>query len=121
MAHYFAFGCFLLLGVAGSLAARTGYRGGVPDRANGYEVPARVASDPVLRARANGLVAFWCTGSALLSFAALVPLGRVVLRGGSGSLSTPGLVALALYGLVVVVVGAYPFERIKHLGVSAER
>jgi hypothetical protein len=30
-------------------------------------------------------------------------------------------VVLALYGLAVVIVGAYPFEKIKSLGRSAER
>ncbi|MEV7915228.1 hypothetical protein [Streptomyces griseus] len=42
MAHLFIFGCFLLLGVASSLAAGTGYRGTVCDRPVGYEIPAEV-------------------------------------------------------------------------------
>lgn len=112
----FIFGCFLLLGVASSLAARTGYRGRVCDRSDGYEVPAAVRSDPVLRQRANSLVAFWCTGAAALSFAPLVPIGSVILGDGGQSVSTWGLVVFALHGLAVVVIGAYPFEKIKHLG-----
>ncbi|MFP3992485.1 hypothetical protein U9R90_34450 [Streptomyces sp. E11-3] len=121
MAYIFIFGCFLLLGVASSLAARVGYRGTVCDRSDGYEVSAEVKSDPALRKRANGLVAFWCTGAAALSFAALVPIGSVVLSGGGKSVSTWGLVVFALYGLAVVTLGAYPFEKIKHLGRPAER
>lgn len=121
MAYMFIFGCFLLLGVVSSLAARIGYRGKVCDRSDGYEVPAEVKSDPILRKRANGLVAFWCTGAAVLSFAPLVPIGSVILSDGGKSVSTWGLVVFALYGLAVVIVGAYPFEKIKQLGRSAER
>ncbi|MEV5463098.1 hypothetical protein [Streptomyces sp. NPDC002788] len=121
MAYIFIFGCFLLLGVASSLAARTGYRGKVCDRSDGYEVPAEVKSDPRLRKRANDLVAFWCTGAAVLSFAPLGPIGTVIMSGGGRTVGTWGLVVLALYGLAVVIVGAYPFEKIKSLGRSAER
>ncbi|MFV0134934.1 hypothetical protein ACLGIH_17145 [Streptomyces sp. HMX87] len=121
MAYMFLFGCFLLLGVAGSLAARVGYRGKVCDRSDGYEVPAEVKADPVLRRRANGLVAFWCTGAAVLGFAPLVPIGSVILSDGGKSVSTWGLVVFALHGLAVVIVGAYPFEKIKHLGKAAGR
>ncbi|ELS56623.1 hypothetical protein [Streptomyces viridochromogenes] len=121
MAYMFIFGCFLLLGVASSLAARVGYRGKVCDRSDGYEVPAEVKSDPILRKRANSLVAFWCTGAAALSFAPLVPIGNVILSDGGKSVSTWGLLVFALYGLAVVIVGAYPFEKIAHLGESVER
>ncbi|MCX4652188.1 MULTISPECIES: hypothetical protein [Streptomyces] len=121
MAYLFLFGCFLLLGVAGSLAARVGYRGKVCDGSVGYEVPAAVKSDPALRKRANDLVAFWCTGAAILSFAPLVPLGSVILSGGGKAVSTWGLVAFAAYGLVIATVGGYPFEKIKQLGASVER
>ncbi|MBV7248430.1 MULTISPECIES: hypothetical protein [Streptomyces] len=121
MAHLFIFGCFLLLGVASSLAAGTGYRGTVCDRSVGYEIPAEVTSDPKLRSRANSLVAFWCTGAAILSLAPLVVIGSAALRDGGTSVSTWGLVAFAAYGLVVVTVGAYPFEKIKQLGAPAER
>ncbi|MEU0160324.1 hypothetical protein ABZ154_16160 [Streptomyces sp. NPDC006261] len=118
MAHLFIFGCFLLLGVVSSLAARIGYRGAVCDRSAGYEVPAEVKSDPALRGRANSLVAFWCTGAAMLSLAPVVALGSVILGDGDTSVSTWALVVFAAYGLVVVMVGAYPFEKIKHLGES---
>ncbi|WP_097867803.1 hypothetical protein [Streptomyces sp. rh34] len=121
MTHLFLFSCFLLLGVASSLAARIGYRGEVCDRSVGYEVPAEVKSDPALRNRANSLVAFWCTGAAILSLAPLVALGSAVLGDGGTSVSTWGLVAFAAYGLVVVTVGAYPFEKIKQLGGPAGR
>ncbi|WP_240967531.1 hypothetical protein [Streptomyces composti] len=76
-------------------------------------------ADPRLRKRANELVAFWCTGAAALSFAALVPVGTVVLRGAGGAISTWGLVVSAGYGMAVVTVGACPFEKIKHLGGAA--
>lgn len=121
MAHLFLLGCFALLGAAASLAARAGYRGQVCDRFAGYEVPAAVRSDPALRKRADDLVAFWCTGAAVLGFAPLVPLGSVLLSGGGASVSTWGLVALAAYALVVVTVGGYPFEKIKQLADSAAR
>ncbi|MGQ4729820.1 hypothetical protein ACUN3E_19365 [Streptomyces sp. Ju416(a)] len=121
MAHLFIFGCFLLLGVASSLAALAGYRGTVCDRSVGYEVPAEVTSDPALRRRANSLVAFWCTGAAILSLAPLVALGSAALRDGATSVSTWGLVAFAAYGLVVVTVGAYPFEKVKQLGCPTNR
>ncbi|NUV78982.1 hypothetical protein [Streptomyces sp. CAI-155] len=120
MAYLFLFGCFLLLGLAGSLAARTGYRGKVGDRTTGYDAPAAVRSDPVLRQRANDLVAFWCTGAAILGLAPLVPLGTVILSGGGRSVSTSGLAAFAAYALVIAVVGGYPFEKIRQLGASAE-
>ncbi|MFE6699950.1 hypothetical protein [Streptomyces sp. NPDC057718] len=121
MAYLFLFGCFLLVVVVSSLAARTGYRGKVCDGAAGYEVPAAVKADPALRKRANDLVAFWCTGAAILSFAPLVPLGSVILSGGGKSVSTWGLVAFAAYGLVIATVGGYPFEKIKQLGARGGR
>ncbi|MBD0840458.1 hypothetical protein [Streptomyces sp. TRM68416] len=115
MAYMFIFGCFCALGLASFLAARVGYRGEVCNRSLGYDVPAEVKADPALRKRANHLVAFWCTGAAVLSLAPLVPIGSVVLSGGGKSVSTWGLAVFALYGMVVVIVGAYPFEKIKHL------
>ncbi|MEU5324889.1 hypothetical protein [Streptomyces parvus] len=121
MAYLFLFGCFLLLVVVSSLAARTGYRGKVCDGAVGYEVPAAVKADPALRKRANDLVAFWCTGVAVLGAAPLVPLGVVVLSGGGKAISTWGLVAFAGYALIIGIVGGYPFEKIKQLGATAER
>ncbi len=116
MAYMFIFGCFCVLGVVSMLAARVGYRREVCNKSIGYEVPAEVRSDPALRQRANQLVAFWCTGAAVLSAAPLVPIGSVILSGGGKSISTWGLVVFALYGMAVVIVGAYPFEKIKHLG-----
>ncbi|UUS32958.1 MULTISPECIES: hypothetical protein [Streptomyces] len=66
-------------------------------------------------------MAFWCTGAAALGFAPSVPSGVVVLSGGGGEVSTSGLVVFALYRLGVVIVGAYPFEKIRSLGRSGER
>ncbi|WP_432194455.1 hypothetical protein [Streptomyces sp. bgisy027] len=112
----FIFGCFCVLSVASLLAARVGYRGEVCNKSVGYDVPAEVKADPVLRKRADQLVAFWCTGAAVLSLAPLVPIGSVIMSGGGKSVSTWGLLVFALYGMAVVIVGAYPFEKIKHLG-----
>ncbi|MFD4633746.1 hypothetical protein ACFVYR_32040 [Streptomyces sp. NPDC058284] len=102
MAYMLIFGCFCVLGVASLLAARVGYRGEACDRATGYDVPAAVAADPALSRRANQLLAFWCTGAALLSVAPLVPIGSVILSGGGKSVSAWELVAFALYGMAVV-------------------
>lgn len=120
MAYLFIFCCFALLALASSLAARVGYRGKVCDKSVGYDVPEQVKYAPELRERANGLVAFWCTGAAILSLAPLVPIGQVILSDGGTSVSTWGLVAFALYGMAVVIVGRYPFEKIKQLGKTAE-
>ncbi|MEU8852016.1 hypothetical protein AB0C70_38655 [Streptomyces sp. NPDC048564] len=116
MAYMFIFSCFCVLGVVSMLAARVGYRGEVCNKSVGYDVPAEVKSDPALRKRADQLVAFWCTGAAVLSVAPLVPIGSVILSGGGKSVSTWGLVVFTLYGMAVVIAGAYPFEKIKHLG-----
>ncbi|MEO3976583.1 hypothetical protein [Streptomyces sp. CAU 1734] len=121
MAYLFISGCFFFLGVACLLAARVGHRGEVCDRSVGYDVPAEVKADPALRKRANSLVAFWAGGAAALSFAPLVPLGVVILSDGGKAISTWGLVGFALYGMAVVVMGAYPFEKIKHLAADSER
>ncbi|WP_189035749.1 hypothetical protein [Streptomyces daqingensis] len=121
MACTAVFCCFALAAVAGLLAARAGYRGKVCDGRAGYDVPERVKRDPELRREADRLVAFWCTGAAVLSVAPLVPVGDVLLHGGDKSIPTWGLLVLALYGLVVVTVGAYPYEKIKHMGARAGR
>lgn len=115
MAYVFIFCCFVVLAVVTLLAARVGHRGEVCDRSVGYEVPDEVRRDPVLRAKANHLVAHWCSGAAILSLAPLVPLSSVLFAGGGRSIGTAGLLAVAAYGLVVVVVAGYPFEKIKHL------
>ncbi|PKV90167.1 hypothetical protein [Streptomyces sp. TLI_146] len=115
MAYVLIFTCFAVLAVASLLAARVGYRGQACNRAIGYDVPAAVKRDPALERQANQLLAFWCTGAALLSLAALVPIGSVLLSGGGRSVSPWGLMAFAVYGLAVVAVVAYPFEKIKRL------
>ncbi|QEU96757.1 hypothetical protein [Streptomyces kanamyceticus] len=115
MAYLFILCCFVLLAVVTLLAARVGHRGKVCDRSVGYEVPDEVKRDPALRAKANSLVAHWCTGAAILSLAPLIPVGNVLFADGDRSIGTWGLLAFAAYGLVVVVVAGYPFEKIKHL------
>ncbi|ATL32948.1 hypothetical protein [Streptomyces formicae] len=115
MAYLFILCCFVLLSVVTLLAARVGHRGEVCDRSVGYEVPDEVKRDPELRAKANRLVAHWCTGAAILSLAPLIPVGNVLFADGERAIGTGGLLAFAAYGLVVVVVAGYPFEKIKHL------
>ncbi|MCF3121019.1 MULTISPECIES: hypothetical protein [Streptomyces] len=116
MTYVFILCCFTLLAVVTLLAARVGRRGEVCDRSVGYEVPDEVKRDPELREQANRLVAHWCTGAAILSLAPLIPVGQLLFTDGDWSIGTGGLIALAFYGLVVVVVAGYPFEKIKHLG-----
>ncbi|MFE0175966.1 hypothetical protein ACFWZ2_26950 [Streptomyces sp. NPDC059002] len=115
MAYVFILCCFVLLSVVTLLAARVGHRGEVCDRSVGYEVPDEVKRDPVLREKANRLVAHWCTGASILSLAPLIPVGNVLFADGDRAIGTGGLIAVAAYGLVVVVVAGYPFEKIKHL------
>jgi hypothetical protein len=121
VAYAVVFSCFVLAAAVGALAARTGYRGEVCDGRAGYDVPERVKRDPELRRAADRLVAFWCTGAAVLSLAPLVPVGYVMLRGGDKAIPTWGLGVIALYAIVVATVGTYPFEKIKRLEEPAER
>lgn len=103
---------FTALGVGCALAAWTGFRGWVCDARRGYKVPAHVQRSPALRERANQLVKFWCTGAAILSAAPLPPL---FMAPQNEEVSTTGLAVLALYGLLVICVAGFPFEKIKQL------
>lgn len=94
-------------------AAVTGRRGQVCERGVGYTVPAAVEADPALNTRANELIATWCTVAAIL---AALPLVALAVNGIDRDLPILALAALAAYGFLVVCVGGYPFERIKHLG-----
>lgn len=114
MGHLLLFVLFGLATVACGLAALTGRRGDVCTRGVGYDVPAAVESDPALSRAANELVARWCTLGAVLAAAPLVPLGQAVLTH-RDPLPLSGLLVLAAYGFVLVCVGGYPFERIRHL------
>ncbi|GAA0435762.1 hypothetical protein [Streptomyces luteireticuli] len=107
---------FVLLGLVSLLAAVTGRRGLVCDRRRGYEVPAAVAADPELTRKANALVASWCARAAMLSVPPLVPLGFAMRADEQQPLSLTALLALAGYGFLIVVMGRYPFERIKRMG-----
>ncbi|MEU2855515.1 hypothetical protein [Streptomyces syringium] len=113
---YFALAAFLVLGLVSLLAAVTGYRGQVCDRHQGYEVPRTVMEDRELTAKANELIAFWCTGAAVLSVPPLVPMIGMLLKDGDPSLSAGALLAMAGYGSVIVVVCRYPFEKIRRMG-----
>ncbi|MFF0739387.1 hypothetical protein ACFYVL_03205 [Streptomyces sp. NPDC004111] len=121
MAYLLLFACFTVSAVVSTLAARVGRRGQACDRNIGYSVPAQVRTDPELRRQANTLIAHWCTGAAILSLAPLAPLGMIIASDGTADISTWGLLAFAAYGFVVVVVGGYPFEKIKHLAPSDAR
>jgi len=106
------FAVFTVAVLTATAAAVTGRRGQVCERGVGYDVPAAVEADPVLNAQANRLVATWCTAAAVL---AAVPLLGLAWNGLARDMSTPALLILAAYGFLVVCVGGYPFERIKHL------
>ncbi|MDI2131541.1 hypothetical protein [Yinghuangia seranimata] len=112
---FLVFICFAALALMTSIAAFTGYRGLVCHPRRGYPVVTRRISDDTHHAHeANRSVAHWCTGAALLSIAPLVPLGRLLGDGIEGqTLTTGSVVLLAAYGAALVVLGRYPFERIR--------
>ena len=119
MTHVVLFAVFGLAAVVLGLAALTGRRGDVCTRGVGYTVPAAVESDPALDRVANELVTRWCSIAALMAAAPLVPLGQAVATQRE-PLPLPGLLVLAGYAFVVVVVGQYPFERISRLADRGE-
>lgn len=107
---------FLIFTVAlftATAAAVTGRRGQVCERGVGYTVPAAVETDPALNRKANELVATWCTVTAVL---AAFPLIALAVNGSDRDLPLWAVVTLAAYGFLMLCVGGYPFERIKHLG-----
>ena len=106
-------GVFTVAGLAATAAAWTGWTGEVGVRGVGWAVPARVEADPALLREANRLVTTWCTGAAVLSG---VPVVLLAVRGLDEPLPLPLLLAAAVHGFVLVVVGGYPFERIRVLG-----
>lgn len=113
---------FLLFTVAlfaATAAAVTGRRGQVCERGIGYTVPAQVEADPALDRRANELVATWCTAAAVLAAVPVVVLAVAGLDRADLPLWQVG--ALAAWAFVMVCVGGYPFEKIKHLGERSER
>ncbi|MFE0043370.1 hypothetical protein [Streptomyces albireticuli] len=112
---YFALIAFFLLGAASLSAAVTGYRGQVCDPHDGYDLPSAVAEDSALEQTANELIAFWCTGAAILSAAPLIALFGILLRDGDAPLTGGALTALTGYGILVVAICRYPFKKIKRL------
>ena len=62
--------------------------------------------------RADRLVLRWCTAAAVLS---ALPVVLLAVRGLHEPVPPPLLAAHAVHGFVVVLVGGYPFERIRHL------
>ncbi|WTW98685.1 hypothetical protein OG216_37480 [Streptomycetaceae bacterium NBC_01309] len=106
--------CFAALAILTLIAAATGYRGLVCDSERGYPVPDHVARNPELAERANQSVAFWCTGTAVLSVAPLFPLIGMLTDGIEGqNLTTASLAVLAAYGTLLVGIGRLPFHLIK--------
>lgn len=108
--------CFAALAILTLIAAATGYRGLVCDSERGYAraVPDHVVRDPELARRANQSVAFWCTGTAVLSVAPLFPLVRMLTDGIEGqNLTAASLAVLATYGALLVAIGRLPFALIK--------
>jgi hypothetical protein len=106
------FGIFTVAMLATVAAAWTGWTREAGDRDVGYDLPARVVADPALLRAANRLVTRWCTAAAVLS---ALPLVLLAVRGLHEPVPLPLLVAHAVHGFVVVLVGGYPFERIKQL------
>jgi hypothetical protein len=103
----------LLVGLgAFAYAASVGIRGKVLHRDYyGAKVPDRVVTDPRLRATANRAFTVWCSAGALLLVAPIVWLFSDFAR----ERTVSELAFLAAYVFVAVVVGGYPFEKIKNL------
>ena len=106
------FGIFTVAGLAAVAAAWTGWTGEAGDRNVGYDLPARVVADPALLREAIRLVTRWCTAAAVLRG---LPVVLLAVRGLHEPVPVPLLAAHAVHGFVVVLVGGYPFERIRHL------
>jgi len=97
-----------------SYMANKGYRGIATSPTEGYgeDIPDATLTDPVRRKKANNMVAFWGTLSAVLCvppiaytlYIAFDPEGRIPL---------PVLIALVVYGIFVCSTAAYPLEKIK--------
>ena len=77
----------------------------------GRDVPDRVKTTPQLRAEANRLFRIWCVVAAVLILAPLMWLFADFQR----ERTTWELLGLAAYVFVVVIVGSYPFAKIKEL------
>lgn len=108
------FGVFAVGGFALLSAGVTGRRGKVCVRNVGYTVPAEVEADPELNKKANALVGFWCTLAAFLTLPALFVIAGMGTRL-EGPIPLWALAGLAAYGFVLVVIGTYPFEKIKRM------
>lgn len=81
----------------------------------GYKVPDAVRRSVDLSARANGMVARWCGAAAVL---AVPPAGLFTLSAFGAltfELSLPWLVAVAVYGFVISVIGGHPIERVARM------
>lgn len=105
----------LLFGVgAGAFVygASLGFRGKVLySDYYGESISDRVKVDPRLRAKANSTFKVWCLTAAVLTVAPIVWIATNLTR----DLSTVELALVAAYAFIVVVIGGYPHEKIKHL------
>lgn len=110
---YLVAGIFLVGAVVSILAVVTARRGQVTHGSDGYGAPEHVRSDPALRRRANEIVEWWGTLLTALFLAPVVVMAAIVVRHQEDLLTTPWLVVVAVYGLFVATLAAYPFEKIK--------
>lgn len=92
--------------------AAVGFRGKALDvDYYGRDIPDRVKTTPQLRAEANRSFRTWCVVAAMLILAPLLWIVADFQR----ERTTWELLGLAAYVFIVVIVGSYPFAKIKTL------
>ncbi len=106
---------FLIGAIVSILAVITARRGQVTHGSDGYGAPPHVSSDPALRKKANEIVEWWGTLLTALCLAPVAVMVSVIVRDIEDFVTTPVLVCVGLYGLLVAALAAYPFEKIKRL------
>ena len=103
----------LIVGLAAfAYGAAVGFRGkALHADYYGRGVSDRVKTTPHLRAEANRSFAIWCSTAAILLLAPLIWIVVDFQR----ERTTWELLGLVAYVFVVVIVGSYPFAKIKSL------